>query len=362
MPVIWAAISGHGYGHAAQTVPVLNELGRLIPNLRTVLRTTVPEAFFRERLTVPWSLSVAAQDVGCVQHGPLKIDVEATRSEHERLHAEWQTVVVREAEELHRVHPALVLANTPYLSIEAAAHAGIPAVALASLTWDTILDELLPDRNAALETLIDSIRRSYAHADLALRIAPGLPMKAFRTVWDVAPIASPARPDREGVRRAIQAREDERIVLVGFGGIRQESFPWRRMDAMEGYRFLVDDPVAERHERIHSLRDLPYRFGTVLASADVVLTKPGYATIVEAVSLGVPVVYVRRHTFADEASLVAYLQRYGRGQELSMADFTAGAWESALERALRQPAPPIPPPSPTGHHQAAERLRRYFRG
>ena len=26
MPYIWCAISGHGYGHAAQVVPVLNAL------------------------------------------------------------------------------------------------------------------------------------------------------------------------------------------------------------------------------------------------------------------------------------------------------------------------------------------------
>ena len=46
MPVIWSAISGHGYGHAAQVVPVLNELGRLIPNLKTILRSTVSATFF----------------------------------------------------------------------------------------------------------------------------------------------------------------------------------------------------------------------------------------------------------------------------------------------------------------------------
>ena len=32
MPLIWCSISGHGYGHAAQVAPVLNALGRLMPN------------------------------------------------------------------------------------------------------------------------------------------------------------------------------------------------------------------------------------------------------------------------------------------------------------------------------------------
>ena len=70
MPLIWAAISGHGFGHAAQVVPVLNALDRLVPDLRVLLRTTVPPAFFKDRLLPPWDMSPVQQDVGCVQKGP----------------------------------------------------------------------------------------------------------------------------------------------------------------------------------------------------------------------------------------------------------------------------------------------------
>ena len=78
MPLIWCSISGHGYGHAAQVVPVLNALGRLVPNLKALLRTTVPAGFFEPRLAIPWELSPAQQDIGCIQKGPLTIDVAGT--------------------------------------------------------------------------------------------------------------------------------------------------------------------------------------------------------------------------------------------------------------------------------------------
>ena len=52
MPLIWCAISGHGFGHAAQVVPVLNALGTLVPGITTILRTTVPASFFRDRLAI----------------------------------------------------------------------------------------------------------------------------------------------------------------------------------------------------------------------------------------------------------------------------------------------------------------------
>ena len=88
MPSIWCAISGHGYGHAAQVVPVLNALGALVPGLNAVLRTTVPSSFFRDRLTIQWELSPVQQDIGCIQDGPLKIDIDAT-STHKQFHATW---------------------------------------------------------------------------------------------------------------------------------------------------------------------------------------------------------------------------------------------------------------------------------
>jgi UDP-N-acetylglucosamine:LPS N-acetylglucosamine transferase len=100
-------------------------------------------------------------------------------------------------------------------------------------------------------------------------------------------------------------------------------------------------------------------FQEVLASVDMVVTKPGYGTIVEAVALRRPVVYVRRYSFADEQSLVDYLHRYGRGTELSQADFFAGRWEPAIQAAFDQAVPP-PPPSLSGAVEAAELLSRYF--
>ena len=75
---IWCAISSHGFGHAAQVIPVLNELGRRVSGLTAILRTRVPARFFEPNLQIAWEVSEAEQDVGCVQHGPLRIDVAAT--------------------------------------------------------------------------------------------------------------------------------------------------------------------------------------------------------------------------------------------------------------------------------------------
>ena len=356
MPTIWCAISGHGYGHAAQVVPVLNALHSLAPDLLAILRTTVPRAFFQDRLKGRWECQDIQQDVGCIQDGPLTVDVPATWAAHQQFHASWGERLATEVAAMQQAQPGLILSDTSYLALAAGAKAALPTVAMASLTWDDVLDSYRTPMDSFQQELIANIRQAYAQADLALRIAPGLAMSAFRQIRDIGPIASPVPSQRETLRTMIGLAPQERLVLVGFGGIPLRRLPWDQMNAMSSFRFVVDGPVESGYSRIVSLQNLPFRFGTLLASVDLVMTKPGYGTVIDCVASQIPLVYIRRYNFADEPLLVDYIARYGRGVELAMDDFHSGTWQRSLEQALSLPLPPETPPAPTGADEAARLL------
>jgi hypothetical protein len=360
MPLIWAAISGHGFGHAAQVVPVLNALSRLIFNLRVLLRTTVHPSFFKDRLLPPWDISPVQQDIGCVQKGPLTIDVEATWHQHHQFHNTWDNRLQAEVEAMRATAPDLVIADTPYLALAAGKVVGIPAIALVSLTWDLVLSEYKMPSSIDSRTILQSIRQVYAQADLALRITPAPRMESFQRVIDIGPIAEPASSAREQLITLLAPSPGERTVLVGFGGIQLTSVPFETLESLSGFRFLFDGPVPQDSTRVISTKSLPFSFKALLASVDIIVTKPGYGTIVEAVALQTPVVYVRRYNFADEQSLVDYLHQYGRGVELSTDDFLRGQWKAALEQVTAAPAPASPPPASAGAMQAARILAPYL--
>ncbi len=359
MPLIWAAISGHGFGHAAQVVPVLNALHRLVPDLRVLLRTTVPPSFFKDRLFPPWDLSHVQQDVGCVQNGPLRIDVEATWHEHHRFHSSWEERLQTEMKAMRAAGPNVVLADTPYLALAAGKAAAIPAIALVSVTWDLVLSEYGAPPSIDSRAIIQSIRQAYGEADLALRINPAPNMEIFQRVIDIGPIAEPAPSAREQLTELLELAPGEQAVLVGFGGVPLNSLPFDRLESLTGYRFLFDGSVPHESKRFISTKSLPFSFKALLASVDVIMTKPGYGTLVEAVALQIPLVYVRRYNFADEQPLVDYLHRYGRGIELSMSDFTQGRWLAALQTVLDLPRTIAPPP-PTGASEAAAELAKFL--
>ncbi len=360
MPLLWCSISGHGFGHAAQVAPVLNALAPLIPDLRVVLRTTVPAAFFHARLTLPWDYRPARQDIGCVQDGPLKIDVKETWAAHERFHADWDRALASEADLMRTERPDLVLSNISYFALAAAEAAGFRSVALASLAWDEIMCAYAEPNDRGHQAILDRMRRCYALAEVVVRLAPALPLRSFRTAVDVGPILEPRPPEAARLRQTVGATEHERLVLVGFGGISLTALPYDQMERMQGYRFLVDGALPRSFTRIHSVDSLGMRFMTVLASTDLLMTKPGYSTIVEAVDKSKPVVYVRRYNFGDEQTLVDYLHRHGRGVELSMVDFESGRWEASLALACAPRSSGLLPPPPSGTSEAAALLARYL--
>lgn len=360
MPLIWAAISGHGFGHAAQVVPVLNALHRLVPDLRVLLRTTVPSSFFKDRLVLPWDMSPVQQDVGCVQNGPLKIDVEATWREHRRFHSSWEERLQTEIKAMTAAGPSAVLADTPYLALAAGKAAAIPTVALVSFTWDLVLSKYIAPPSIDGRSIIQSIRQAYGKADLALRINPAPKMESFQRIIDIGPIAEPAPSAREQLTEFLGLAQGEQTVLVGFGGIPLDSLPFSRLESLTGYRFIFDGSIPPRSRRFVATASLPFSFKTLMASVDLIMTKPGYGTLVEAVALRTPMVYVRRYNFADEQSLVDYLHQYGRGVELSLDDFARGHWEESLQRvqSLSPPSDHVLPA--TGADDAAALLAPYF--
>jgi UDP:flavonoid glycosyltransferase YjiC (YdhE family) len=360
VPLIWSAISAHGYGHAAQVVPVLNELGKQIPSLRVILRTNVPRHFFESRMTVPWELRPSQMDIGCLQHGPLTMDWDATWQAHRMFHANWDARLKEETLAIRDARPDLVIGNTPYLAMAAGAAAGVPTVAIASLSWDDILREHLDPRQPWHTAILEDIRRAYGQAHLLLRLTPGLPMPAFRHAMDIGPIAHPLPPARTRIRQHLGIPNHDTLVLVAFGGIRFEALPFDRMESMPGIQFLIDGPVPPHNRRVHSLSTLSERFSTLLSSVDVIMTKPGYGTTLEAVATHVPVVYVRRYDFIEEDQIVAYLHRYGRGVELSRADFLEARWKPAIRQVLTLPTPASPPPACTGAADAAKILVTYL--
>ena len=77
--LIYAAISGHGYGHGSRSGAILLALAQRQPGWRLVLSTSLPAVFLRTVFgVVPFELRPCSWDVGVVQADALGADPAAT--------------------------------------------------------------------------------------------------------------------------------------------------------------------------------------------------------------------------------------------------------------------------------------------
>ena len=358
MPIVWCSISAHGFGHAAQIIPILNALGEAVENVHVVLRTCVSSSIFQEYLQVSWERQPVPQDIGCIQRGPLDVDVKETWLAYQAFHANWTQRVRQEAQAMSAAKADLVLSNISYLAIASASYAGCPVVAIASLSWDRVLEEFIQESMTDHWAIYKTIQTEYAKANHLIRLHPGIDMPVFPLITDTGPSFPLSRSSPENVRTILGIPGEERLVLLAFGGVPLTSLPLKHMEACQGYHFLVAGfSVDASGSRVHRVEDLKLPFGEILRQADVVMTKPGYATIVTAVHYNIPLVYVRRN-FVDEQPLVDYVHQYGRGVELAREDFESGAWEKALHASLSVSWSPKSSPQP--EHGAAVSLLKSF--
>lgn len=347
MPVVWCSISAHGFGHAAQVIPILNELGTVIDDLRVILRTCVSPSFFQEKLHVQWELQAVPQDIGCIQQGPLDIDIAGTWAAYQDFHENWTTRVEQEVRAIEEAGVDLVVSNISYLAIASACQANRPGVAIASLSWDRVLAPFMQASRADHRTIYAHIQQEYGKATHLIRLHPAIDMPVFSTSTDTGPSFSLAAVPSQDLRKLLGMKLGEKLVLIAFGGVPLVGLPLEQMETCEGFHFLVAGMLLDASfMRVHCIEDIRMPFGEMMRQADVVMTKPGYGTVATAVHYGIPLVYVRRNNFVDEQSLVDYARQHGRALELTREDFERGFWKETLDAVLALPSSLETPPQP----------------
>lgn len=351
-PHLLVYISGHGYGHVAQTAPVLNRLHALLPELRLTICSSVPAAHLRARIHGAFDHIGDAADFGMVMASALDTLADQSLAAYCEFHHDWHARVEHEAARISRLDPDWVLSNIAYLPLAAARLAGVKSAAMCSLNWMDIFRHYCGSLPGAAE-ILGQMHDAYRAADTFLRVTPGMDMPSLDHVRPIGPIARLGGNCRGEISRRLGLEQDEKLVLVSMGGIATQS-PIDSWPVLPGVRWLV--PVDWRAARpdVAALESLGMDFIDVLRSCDAFICKPGYGSFAEAACNGVPVLYVSRHDWPEEHCLVEWLSRHGRCAEISRQCFEAGELQAALDGLCGQAGPQ--PVMPGGIDEAADYL------
>ncbi len=357
-PHLLASISFHGFGHIAQSAPVVNALVRRIPELRVTLQCAAPLAVLRNHFHCAFTQVQEAMDLGVVNHGALRVLREDTARLYADFHFDWESKVARATAQLRELRPDVVLADIPYLTLAAAAQAHIPSVAMCSLNWADIYAYYCGARPEA-PAILAQIRASYQSASVFLRPEPSMPMTDLPNIQAIGPLARVGRERRAELRAALGVRADTRLVVIALGGIKTAVTldAWPRTDSV---RWLAQADWNIQHPDTLAWDQLGWNFIDVLRNADAFITKPGYGSFAEAACNGVPVLYITYEDWPEQAGLVQWLPQHIPCAAISTEQFARGAFMDTLNRLLSASRPT--PLAPSGIEQAADIIEPFLRG
>jgi hypothetical protein len=344
------SISGHGFGHVAQTAPILNLLHERMPQLRLTVRSAVPLAHLRSRIHAPFDHLPSHGDIGMVMSSALDVLADESCTAYRAFHADWDAHVADEAQLLRDLGADVVFSNVGYLPLAGAQRAGIPNAALCSLNWFDIYRHYCGNDAIAAQILA-----CYAKADAFLRATPGMTMGNLPNPVPIAPIAAVGNNRRDELDSHLKLSKDEKLVLVSMGGVASR-LPIEHWPHVESVRWLVQKNWLVNHLDVIMLESLPMGFGDLLASCDALLCKPGYGSFVEATCSGTPVLYVNRPDWPESPALVEWLQQHGVCREVSRDQLQHG--DIAQNLSALWSVPRVTPPLANGAAQAADWLMR----
>jgi hypothetical protein len=334
MPHLFVDISSHGFGHLAQTGPVIEALSARLPGLRLTVLSGLPEAQLRLRIDRDFDYIGGASDDAFLMHDAVRVDRDASAAAYRSAHADWPARVAAEAAFLRELAPDAVLSNISCLPLAGAKLAGIPAAAMCSLNWADQFAYLFSGEPWA-QKIHAELHAAYAGADIFLRCTPAMPMPDLPNMQEIPPLARLGRSRREALEAALGVR-NERLVMVVMGGIGFE-LPVASWPHVPGVHWLVRDDLSVARKDVSAYRQRGFHFSDLLASVDAVVTKPGYGMFVESAAAGTPVLYLKRENWPEQEVLIDWLRRKAVAAEISAADFASGNVIEALQELWEEP-------------------------
>ncbi len=313
--------------------PVVAAIQQQVTLQSLVLQCAAPTAVLEQWFPPPFTHVNLATDQGIPMLNAVQVDPEETFAQYE---VQWHNrdLLLQEVEHhLRQQKPDLVLSNNSHLLSRAAARLGIPCFHLCSLNWADLFKDYCGDRPQA-DAIYESLCADYNTADAFFRLPPHMPMPGMKNLVDVGPVCTPGK--QRDLRQWFDHSPHMRYVLVTMGGM-PYPIPFAGWPRHEDLTWINGGAGVEPpHEHFINASDLHFAHRDLVASSDVVITKPGYGTFVEAACAGTPVLYLPRGNWPEEPYLLEWQKQRSYCAPITRQQLAQGSLLDAVNAACGQ--------------------------
>ncbi|MDR3088801.1 MAG: hypothetical protein LBU39_03175 [Desulfobulbaceae bacterium] len=326
-------VSGHGFGHAARVVAVLEALRQRSPEVFIEIFTSAPEFIFAQSLQ-KYRYHFLPADVGPVWKDAFTLDLAATLDQLERfLHFDPATVetLARQIDTCQAV-----LCDISPLGLAVAKKAKIPSVLLEQFTWDWLYSHYLAEFPLFAQP-IETLAALYSRVTWHIQVEPIC--RQSQAVLRCAPIARRPRGGAQALRERL-LRPGQKLVAVSLPAPIINAMSWSAISAHADCHVAIVGQDATEASDDHISRFGPELYRPdLIAAADVTLCGPSASTLAECAQAGCPTLLVTGAGLPEEQAAREYARQHLGGDECAPHSLLNGDWCSALPALFAGPRP-----------------------
>ena len=333
-PVLYCAITNHGFGHAVRMASVASAVQKLNPDILLILVTTAPRWLLDSYIEGDFIYRPRAFDVGVIQGDSITMDLEATLKKMDDFRRREKQIVTGEVEFCNLNRVSLILGDVPAMVTQIAQRANIPCWLMSNFGWDFIYEPWGED----FKTIVSWLRSNYSKCDRTFRLPMYEEMGSFPNQTDVGLTGgNPRYPETELREKFVLNQPKEKTILLTFGGLGLQAIPYENLNLFPHWQFISFDQKAPDLPNLIKITDKYFRPVDFMPLCGKIISKPGFSTFAEAMRLDIPLIILDRKGFAETPLLIEGLQKYSYHQILENEQFFESDWKF-LKEDLKPPS------------------------
>jgi len=264
------------------------------------------------------------------------MDLSETLKACQHLHENIPQIVDQEINFINNNQVEIIVGDIPPLCFEIALRTKIPSIAITNFTWNFIYRTYLQEYPDFLP-LIAEMERFYGQATLALTLPYSCQMDVFPRREAIPWVTRVSPLTKDEAREKFALPRSAVIVLLSFGGLGLNRFPWEELRKLSGYYFVATGEAITVNGNLRIFPDAQRSYADLVRASDVIVSKPGYGIVADAIAHQAPMLYTDRGEFAEYPMLVKALHECAVAEFIPQADLLAGKLAPYLKRLLNKP-------------------------
>ncbi|WP_165076863.1 hypothetical protein [Methanogenium sp. MK-MG] len=318
--------SDYGYGHASRDIALIRRV-LSETDAHVCVRAETAAGFMEDSLPgVP--VFRGQNDVGVkMADKAASVDLGATEGMLNTWVASWDTYVRAEEMFCREQEIDLIISDIAPQPFLVAENLDIPGIALSNFSWHMIFHHLFGKTGAT-----EQIKDAYACAEGAFVLPLNEPMEVFRERWETYLLCREETRSREDMRERFGLSDTDVLVYLGSGWSLTVSLVacMKRLRNM-GIKCLVSSNQPSELDNVIRIPAEDTETQDYIGMCDLVVTKPGYSTVSEAIRAEVPMLLYRRKGFAEDDVIIGPVEENSIGKAISYRDLCEGTWMDDID-------------------------------